>query len=165
MSGFSLKVVCICGMMTLAGAGWGASVDILSPDKAQTYAVGRISNTRLKWNDRNRMLYADITFDPQMYAGDGDSSKKEYFLFGIPGVTFDPQANTFYANDNEGQPVAVAIKKPGMFGGSILPAPGSCFYIYKNHGEVQVVLKASTVNNAVLKHHWVEKDGGYTDNR
>ena len=24
---------------------------------------------------------------------------------------------------------------------------------------------ASTVNNTVLKHHWVEKDGGYADNR
>lgn len=158
-------VVYICGIMALASAGWAGSVDILSPDKANTYAVSRISNTILKWSSREQMLYASITFDPQMYAGDGDSARKESFVFGIPGVTFDPQANTFCTKDNEGQPVVVAIKKPGLFGGSVFPAPGSCFYIYRNHGEVRVVLKASTVNTLVLKHHWVEKDGSYADNR
>ena len=165
MSNFSLKIACVCGVMAMAGTGWAASVDILSPDKAQAYAASRVSHSTLKWSSRERALYAEITFDSQMYAGDSDPGKKEYFLFKIPGVTFDSQANTFYANDNEGQPVAVAIKKPGLFGGAILPAPGSCIYIYKNHGEVQVVLKASTVNSSILKNHWVEKDGSYTDNR
>lgn len=165
MNRFTLNMACICGIMSLAGTGWAGSVDIPSPDKAHTYAASRISNTTLKWSNRDQKLYANITFDPQMYAGDGDSGRQEYFVFGIPGVTFDPQANTFYAKDNEGEPVAVAIKKPGIFGGSIRPAPGSCFYIYKNHGEVQIVLRASTVNTAALKHHWVEKDGSYTDNR
>ena len=154
----------ICGMMILADPSWAGSVDILSPDKANAYAVSRVSNTTLKWSPRDQRLYADIAFDTQMYAGDGDSSCKESFLFGIPGVTFDPQANAFYAKDDEGQPVIVAIKKPGWFGGKVLPAPGSCFYIYKNHGEVQVVLRASTVNSVVLKNHWIEKDGSYADN-
>jgi hypothetical protein len=165
MNRLTLKLAYICGLMSLPGAGLAGSVDILSPDTAHTYAASRISNSTLKWSNREQKLYANITFDPQMYAGDGDSGRKEYFVFGIPGVAFDAQANTFYAKDDEGQPVAVAIKRPGMFGGSVLPAPGSCFYIYKSHGEVQVVLKASTVNTSVLKHHWIEKDGSYADNR
>ena len=109
MNRFTLNMACICGIMSLAGTGWAGSVDIPSPDKAHTYAASRISNTTLKWSNRDQKLYANITFDPQMYAGDGDSGRQEYFVFGIPGVTFDPQANTFYAKDNEGEPVAVAI--------------------------------------------------------
>jgi hypothetical protein len=157
------KTFFVFSTLMLTSTLWAASVTIESPDKAQTNAEGRVMQGSLKWLPKEQALYADITFTNDLYVTRGNALEQEYFLFKFPGVSFDPSTNTFYATAKDGQRVPVAVKKPGVFGGSIQPLPGTTINIYKSHGEVQVVLTATTdqVDRGILS-HWVERNSGFS---
>ena len=153
------SIVAGLSLAILATPAWAGSVIILSPDKAQAHAFGHVTKSKFIWSEKERALFADITFSVGMYAGSGQSNEQESFLFKFPGVTFDPSTKTFYARDKSGKEMAIAAGQSGLFGRSVKPLPGTCVYICKKHGEVQVVLTASTsLVSSDDSHHWMEND-------
>lgn len=164
MSGIKKKclwVVLAAFLTTIpASRSWADSVTIISPDKAQTHAYGRVAKSRLVWLAKDRALSADITFSTDLYAGGNEPLTRESFLFKFPGVTLDAATKQFLAQDSEGKRVPVASASGGL-GGNIKPLAGTRVYIYRRHGEVRVVLTATTTPpNTDRVVTWVERDGG-----
>lgn len=137
------------------------SVTVISPDKAQTHAYGRVTKSKFVWLTKEKTLAADITFSNDQYAGGGEPATRESFLFTFPGVTFDPATKQFFAQDKAGKKLAVASSGDSSPGGSIKPLLGTRVYICKRHGAVRVVLTATEpaplTENPVV---WVPRDGG-----
>jgi hypothetical protein len=137
------------------------SVTIISPDKAETYAYSRLARSKFVWLAKEQALSAEITFSNDQYAGGNEPLLREVFLFKFPGVTFDPAAKRFVAQDKAGKKLAVASSSDSSPTGSIQPLPGTRVYICKRHGAVRVVLTgtapAPTSENPII---WVEHNGG-----
>ena len=160
MKADSLKKVVAClAMILLASPVWAASVSIPSPDQAQTYADGRLTNGKLTWSNKEQALYASLTFSNELYDTQGERLTEERFLFKLPGVMADPATKTYSAQDDSGQRVPVATWQDGFFGRRIMVSPGACFHVQNSHGTVRVVMTATTaaVN---LHNHWIEEGSG-----
>jgi hypothetical protein len=156
------KVVAWLAMTMLAGSAWAGSVAIISPDKAQTAADCRVKAANLTWSETDHALYADITFSNDIYVGGAVPLVEDYFLFAFPGVSADPATKTFYAPDSNGHRVPVATWEDGAFGRHIKLLPGAFVHIQKKHGNVRVVLTATTTPTmAARRNHWVEDNTSF----
>ena len=159
----SVMIMAACLALTLiASPLWAGSVTIASPDQAQTNAEGRVIKAKLTWSDKDQALHADITFSNELYETKGDTHNEEYFLFKFPGVMADPATKTYYAQDDSGQRVPVAMWQDGFLGRHIKLLPGTYVHIQKKHGNVRVVLTATTTPPMVARrNHWVEDSTGF----
>lgn len=148
-------------LVTIPASSMADSVTVISPDKAQTHAYGRVTRSKFIWLSKEKALSAEITFSNDLYVGSGEPLSRESFLFKFPGVTFDPAVKQFFAQDQTGRKLAVASSNDSAPGGAIKPLPGTRVYICKRHGEVRVVLTATApapaTENPVI---WVERNGG-----
>ena len=157
MSSITKAVVCLA-VTLLASPLWAGSVTIVSPDKVKTNSESRVKERFLRWNDKDKALYADITFSNDVHAGASDPLNEEYFLFKIPGVIKDSETKTFYAQDESGQRVPVATYQKGLFGRHLTLSPGTYIHIQKNHGNVRVVMTLSTTPpKDAPNDHWLEE--------
>ncbi len=155
------KTVACLAVTLLASPLWAGPVTIASPDKAQTNAESRVKKANLEWNDKDQALYADITFSNDLYVSRGDALNEEYFLFRFPGVTADPATKTYYVQDNNGQRVPVATWQDGFLGRHITLSPGTYIHIREAHGDVRVVLTATSTPPAFgRRNHWLEENTG-----
>ena len=135
--------------ITLTGLaiGWqvnAATLQIASPDAAQTFAYGSAVRHHLFWNDQRQELYAYVTFSNRPYAGDNEPPRDESFVFDLPGVRLDSNTRKFVGKTRNGQEVPVATLERGFLGlgGDVKPLPGTVISISNQHGEVTVVLTA-----------------------
>jgi hypothetical protein len=152
----TVKVLAVVAVLMFAGFSRADSVTLVSSDKADTYAYGHVEKANFIWVMEETALYADITFSNWLYAGDGgESASQEYFLFKFPGVTFDSATKTFYARNEDGRPVPVAVMEDAWTGQRIKPLPGTCVYISNSGGTVQLVLKGTTNPEVKYASHWV----------
>jgi hypothetical protein len=157
----SIKAAVGLAVLMMASPLWAGSVTILSPDTAQTWAYGYVTEAKFAWSSKEKALYADITFSNDLYATTDEPVQHEYFLFKFPGMMLDPGTKTFYAQDSSGQRVPVAVSESGLFSSFIKPLPGTVVYIHKKHGKVQVTLTATTVPLSVGGgRHWIEEGDG-----
>ena len=137
MKQFLFFGVCLLG----AVAAQAAHVKLLSPDTAQTYAVGWVVDHRFTWNAHTGQFGASLQFD------DRSTTKwhaEEAFQFVFPEVKFDASNQTFYALDRNDQRVPVAHVRTGWLGTSIVPVPGTSVLIANEHGKVRLVLRADS---------------------
>ena len=156
------KMVACLAVTVLASPLWAGSVTLASPDKVQTHAESRVKDANLTWSEKDHALYADITFSNDIYVGGAVPLVEDYFLFEIPGVRADPATKTFYAQDDSGQRVPVAMWQDGFLGRHIKLLPGTYVHIQKKHGNVRVVLTATTTPPMVARrNHWVEDSTGF----
>ncbi|MCX6906648.1 MAG: hypothetical protein NTY01_01255 [Verrucomicrobia bacterium] len=146
----------VVAVLMFAGLSRADSVTIVSPDLTETYACGHVEQAKFEWVNEDAELYANVTFSNGFYAGDGEAPSREYFLFKFPGVTYDRATKTFYAQDNEGHSVPVAVMQAGLIGHYIKPMPGTCVYISNSGGTVQLILTATTnPRPSRYANHWV----------
>ena len=135
--------------ITLVGLaiGWqvnAATLQIVSPDAAQTFACGSVDGHHLYWNDQRQALCAYVTFSNRPYAGDNEPPRDESFVFDLPGVRFDSKTRRFVAKTKDGPEVPVATLERGFLGlgSNVKPLQGTMISISNQHGEVTVVLTA-----------------------
>ncbi|MEI8315501.1 MAG: hypothetical protein WCG79_08635 [Verrucomicrobiota bacterium] len=129
--------ICLVGALTTEAA----HVKLLSPDAAQTYAIGWVVDHSFAWNAQTRQFGAYLQFNNRSAT---KWREEESFRFVFPEVKFDATNRTFYATDAHNQPVPIAELRTGWLGRSIVPAPGTTVLIANEHGKVRLVLTASS---------------------
>lgn len=141
-----------------------AHVKLLSPDTAQTYAVGWLVDHQFTWNARTGQFGAQLQFSDRSAT---KQREEESFRFVFPEVKFDATNRTFYATASQSQRVPIAELRTGWLGQSIVPRPGTSVLIANEHGQIRLVLTADgeTQERSVVAPVWVERsDAGVLQN-
>ena len=146
--------------LTVAVAAEAAHVKLLSPDTAQTYAVGWVVDHSFTWNARTKQFSAYLQFNDQSAPR---WHEEESFQFCFPEVKFDTTNRTFYVMNNDNQRVSVAELRTGLFGQSIVPAPGTTVLIANEHGKVRLVLTADSdpKDRGAYTSCWIERSDAW----
>ena len=125
----------------------GAPVEIVSPDRAETWVNGHTIRHVLLWDRRREALLAQITFDNFHEVDWEHPRREETFSFYLPGVVRDGATGVFTTADG----VPVAAYQPGGFGaGSIRPTLGTTISVTKPNGQVHVALTATSGSPATV---------------
>jgi len=139
------------------------SIQIVSPDTAQTYSFSTIAHKKLLWDDAKQSLQAIITFTNAPYADKDQPKVEEFFSFRFPGVTYDSKSRTFFAKGEKNQRIPVAVWKDGVVSDWIEPGSNAQVFVLKRNGKVEVILAATTKD---LKNtsgvRWVERSSGWS---
>jgi len=135
-------------------------VKLLSPDSAQTYAVGWLVDHSFTWNARTGQFGAALQFS------DRSATKwreEESFRFVFPEVKFDATNRTFYALASDNQRVPIAQLRDHWLGREIVPAPGTQVLIANEHGKVRLVLMADSdrPGRGGVASCWVERSDAW----
>ncbi len=125
----------------------GPGVEIISPDRAETWVNGHTIRYVLLWDRRREALLAQITFDNFHEVDWQHPRREETFSFYLPGVARDAATGVFVTADG-GVPVA-ATQRGGLGTGDIRPTPGTTIYVTKPDGQVRVTLTATPGSPAV----------------
>lgn len=133
----------------------GTRVEIVSPDRAETWVNGHTIRHVLLWDRRREALLVQLTFDNFHEVDWQNPRREETFSFYLPGVVRDAATGTFFTAGGE-VPVA-ATQRGGLRAGNIRPTAGTTIYVTKPEGQVHVVLTATAGSPAVadsLDGHW-----------
>ena len=146
----------------LAGvvAGEAAHVKLLSPDTAQTFAVGSLDDHNFTWNARTGQFGAILKFSNRPAT---KWREEESFRFVFPEVKFDAANQTFYALTSDNQRVPIAQLRAHWFGREIVPAPGTQVLVANEGGKVRLLLTADdhTQARGVMTRCWVERSDAF----
>ena len=129
-------------------------MEIVSPDRAETWVDGSTIRYVLLWDRRREELLAQITFDNFHEVDWQHPRKEETFSFYLPGVGRDAATGVFATAD--GVPVA-AYQRGGLAAGNIRPTPGTTLHVTKPNGQVHVALTATPGSPAIADSrggHW-----------
>lgn len=118
----------------------GSRVEIVSPDRAETWVNGHTIRHVLLWDRRREALLAQITFDNFHEVDWEHPRREETFSFYLPGVVRDAGTGVF--TTASGVPVAMT-QRAGLGAGSIQPTSGTTLFVTKPNGQVHVVLTAT----------------------
>lgn len=132
------------------------AVRIVSPDQAQTWAVGGVTtHFKLFWDDRKGELLALVTFSNSPRVNRYEPLREQQVTFRLPGVFLDESTQTLYTRIGGGKggkggsysggavPVAT-LRGSGFLTERVRPAPGTLIRVTVNRrGVVRVVLNAS----------------------
>ena len=156
-----MKQFFLCGLC-LAGAiaAEAAPVKLLSPDTAQTYAVGWLVDHTFTWNARTGQFGATLQFSDRSATR---WHEEESFRFGFPEVKLDATNRTFYVATGGGERVPVAQWRKGWLGSAIVPAPGTNVLIANEHGKIRLVLMADSnpPKRSALASCWIERSDAW----
>ena len=156
-----MKQFLLCGLCLLGAiATEAAPIKLLSPDTAQTYAVGWLVDHTFTWNARTGQFGAYLVFNNRSAT---KGHEEESFRFVFPQVKFDTANRTFYAMAGPDQRVPVAQWRKGWLGAAIIPAPGTRVLIANEHGKVRLVLMADTAPppRSALASCWIERSDAW----
>ena len=135
-----------------------APIKLLSPDTAQTFAVGWLVDHQFTWNARTGQFCADLRFSDRSAT---KSRTEESFRFVFPEVKFDETNRTFYVATSQEQPVPIAQLRKGWLGSSIVPAPGTSVLVANEGGKVRLVLTANSNPSHRPASVWVERSDAW----
>lgn len=137
-----------------------AQVKLLSPDTAQTYAVGWVVDHRFTWNARTGQFGAEVWFSDRSVTKSRD---EEAFRFPFPEVKFDAPNQTFYVVSETTQRVPIAQLRKSWLGQTIVPTPGTSVLIANEHGKVRLVLTANSElqQQGAFAPVWVERSDAW----
>lgn len=125
----------------------GQEVRIVSPDEAQTFAMGSATKKTLLWDEKEQVLEAKVTFSNAAYADSLTPATEESFVFKIPDVSYNSGDKTFYVKSSKGEMIPVAHRIKKLFFTSIEPTRNATFRIVRTHGKAQVTLEAVSPKN------------------
>ena len=146
--------------LLLAIAADAAQVKLLSPDTAQTYAVGWVVDHLFTWNARTGQFGAEVWFSDRSATKSRD---EESFRFTFSEVKFDATNQTFYVVSEMDQRVPIAQLRKSWLGQTIIPAPGTSVLIANEHGKVRLVLTADSnlQQRSAFATVWVERSDAW----
>ena len=138
-----------------------ARVNLLSPDKAATFAIGWLDDKYLFWDAKKGILCACLRFSNRPVS---ESRVQETFVFTFPDVKRDDKTGAFYAKSQDGQRVVIAERSKGFLGPAIVPTPGTFIFVINDHGTVNLLLKSVTgvTTDSAFTKHWIERDDAAT---
>lgn len=152
----TVKVVAGLAVFMFASFTRAESIAVTAEERAQTDAAGYVEKANFEQFAGDPALYADITYSNAIYVGDGQSLCREYYVFKFPEVTFDPATKMFYAQNDAGIKVPVAVVVDTWMGHRIRPLQGTCVRINNNGGTLQLKLTATTDPSVNRASHWVQ---------
>jgi hypothetical protein len=92
---------------------------IQSPEKGEVWPKSSMTDQVLRWNEKQKVLVAEVTFSTGNYAGMGEAAEKETYEFTFPGVMYDPDQRLFFAPAPNGEKVPVAQRTKVWIGSRI----------------------------------------------
>src|SRR5260370_42018490 len=100
-------------LLALAVSGaCGQSVEIVSPNKAHTFAYGDAISHQIERDHFPNEMIARVTFSNYPYAGDREPRRDETFDFVFPGLRFDAARNEFVPRPRHHVPIPTAPLQP-----------------------------------------------------
>ena len=156
MKHWLLFSLCLVGVV----AAEAAHVKLLSPDTAQTYAVGSLDDHNFTWNARTGQFGALLQFSNRPVT---KWREEESFRFVFPEVKFDAATQTFYALASDNQRVPIAELRKHWYGREIIPAPGTQVLVANEGGKVRLLLTATTQveGRSPMTPCWVERSDAW----
>ncbi|MCX7824248.1 MAG: hypothetical protein N2689_01660 [Verrucomicrobiae bacterium] len=133
----------LAGLLAGVAAAQATTIFIASPDTAQTFTYGSVSEHRLFWNGKEGRLYAYLRFCNRPYDSGSEPPAAESFLFALPGIKLDAVSGTFYAETRDGRRVPVAEWRGGWPHRRIVPSEGTLLVIARCGGRASVCLFAT----------------------
>ena len=145
-------------MGTLAAE--AAHVKLLSPDSAQTYAVGLVQDHSFTWNASTGQFGATVLFSDRSVT---KWREEESFRFVFLEVKFDTASRTFFALAADNQRVPIAQLRDRWLGHEIVPAPGTQVLIANEGGKVRLLLTADndSQRRGALTPCWIERSDAW----
>jgi hypothetical protein len=118
---------------------------ITSPDKGEVWPKSSMTNRVLRWKEKARMLVAEVTFSTANYSGMGERAETETFEFTLPGTSFDPAQQVFYATAPTGEKVAIAQRTKQILGNRIDLYKTAIIRVARFRTELTLTLDVNTV--------------------
>src|SRR5580765_7130689 len=153
-------------MISLASFGfaiasaYGQSVEIVSPNKAYTFAYGEAISHQIERDRFTNEMIARVTFSNYPYAGDCEPRRDETFDFVFPGLRFDAARNEFVAHIRHQERIPIAALHPNFpYAGYKLEQNAQIFLV-KRSGHVTAVLNATTQPQGGGR--WVQVDDNWS---
>ena len=148
-------------LLALAVPGvYGQSVEIVSPNKAYTFAYGEAISHQIERDRFTNEMIARVTFSNYPYAGDSEPRRDETFDFVFPGLRFDVARNEFVAHIRHQERIPIAALHPNFpYAGYKLEQNAQIFLV-KRSGHVTAVLNATTQPQGGGR--WVQVDDNWS---
>ena len=153
-------------MISLASFGfaiasaYGQSVEIVSPNKAYTFAYGDAISHQIERDHSTNEMIARVTFSNYPYAGDREPRRDETFDFVFPGLRFDAARNEFVARTRHHVPIPIAALHPNFPYAGYKLEPNAQIFLVKRSGHVTAVLNATTQPQGGGR--WVQVDDNWS---
>jgi hypothetical protein len=153
-------------MISLASFGfaiasaYGQNVEIVSPNKAYTFAYGDAISHQIERDHSTNEMIARVTFSNYPYAGDREPRRDETFDFIFPGLRFDAARNEFVAHTRHHVPIPIAASHPNFPYAGYKLEPNAQIFLVKRSGNVTVVLNATTQPQGGGR--WVQVDDNWS---
>ncbi len=121
----------------------GKSVEIVSPNKAYTFAYGDAISHQLERDHLTNEMIARVTFSNYRYAGDREPRRDETVDFVFPGLRFDAGRNEFVARTRHQVRIPIAALHPNFPYAGYKLEPNAKIFLVKRSGHVTAVLNAT----------------------
>lgn len=118
---------------------------ITSPDKGEVWPKSNMTNRVLRWKEKAQTLVAEVTFSTANYSGMGERTESETYEFTLPGTSFDPATQIFYAAAPSGEKVAIAQRTKQMIGNRIDLYKTAIIRVARFRTELTLTLDVNTV--------------------
>jgi hypothetical protein len=138
----------------------GQSVEIVSPNKAYTFAYGDAISHQIERDHSTSEMIARVTVSNYPYAGDHEPRRDETFDFVFPGLRFDAARNEFVAHTRHHVPIPIATLHPNFPYAGYKLEPNAQIFLVKRSGHVTAVLNATTQPQGGGR--WVQVDDNWS---
>jgi hypothetical protein len=139
---------------------YGQSVEIVSPNKADTFAYGAAISHQIERDRFTNEMIARVTFSNYLYAGDREPRQDETFDFVFPGLHFDAARNEFVARTRHRVGIPIAALHPNFPCAGYKLGPNAQIILVKQSGRVTAVLNAASQPQAGGR--WVQVDNNWS---
>ncbi len=112
--------------------------EVGSPDHQQTFTFG--TEQHRAWMQKGDHLSIVMKFTNDPYVDQTNPRLYDDFIFNFPNVTLGKDGRTFYYQAPGGRAVAVAFRRPGLFGDEVTLLPSSFLAVQKPHGLLSLTL-------------------------
>jgi hypothetical protein len=139
---------------------YGQSVEIVSPNKAYTFAYGDAISHQIERDHLTNEMIVRVTFSNYPYADDCEPRRDETFDFVFPGLRFDAARNEFVARTRHQVRIPIAVLRPNFpYAGYKLESNAKIFLV-KRSGHVTAVLNATVQPRGGGR--WVQVDDNWS---
>ena len=153
-------MISLASFVFAIASAYGQSVEIVSPNKAYTFAYGDAISHQIERDHFTNEMIARVTFSNYPYAGDREPRRDETFDFVFPGLRFDAARNEFVARTRHHVPIPIAALHPNFPYAGYKLEPNAQIFLVKRSGHVTAVLNATTQPQGGGR--WVQVDDNWS---
>lgn len=156
-----MKLLLILASFTLAlQMSHAQSIEIVSPDRAYTYAYGDAACHQIERDSSTNEMVARVTFSNYPFAGDREPRRDEMFDFVFPGLHFDATQNEFFARTVRHVKIPVARLHSNFPYAGYKLEPTAKIFLVKRSGRITAMLNATAEPRDGSR--WVQIDDNWS---